>query len=137
MPLLFRESPLNSIWEGSGSVNALDVLRALTRSPEAFEAFSRELDVTRGDHPGLDVATKQVLADVVSLTPDDAEYRARDISARMAVVLQASLLLRSAPSSVSDAFIASRVQGEWGGVFGTLGTSAASAAIARRATPRP
>lgn len=135
MPLLFRESPLNSIWEGSGNVNSLDVLRALTRSPEAFEAFAHELATTHGDHPALDVATKQVLSDVAALDPQDAEYRARDLTARMAVVLQASLLLRSAPSAVSDAFIASRVEGRWGGVFGTLPTGVDAAKIARRATP--
>ena len=138
MPLLFRESPLNSIWEGSGNVNALDVLRALTRSPHAFEALAAELALTQGEHAGLDVATKQVLADVAALRPDDAqsaEYVARSLASRMAVVLQAGVLLRSAPSAVSDAYIASRVEGAWDGVFGTLAPGADTAAVVRRATP--
>ncbi|WP_433157388.1 acyl-CoA dehydrogenase family protein [Kribbella sp. CA-247076] len=117
MPLLFRESPLNSIWEGSGNVNALDVLRALRR-PESLEAWLTELATVQGADQRLDTAVNDVLQALADI--DGAEAGARRLAARMALCLQASLLLRHSTPAVADAFVASRLAGDWGGVFGTL-----------------
>ncbi|TDD18983.1 DNA alkylation response protein [Kribbella turkmenica] len=117
MPLLFRESPLNSIWEGSGNVNALDVLRALRR-PESLEAWLTELATVQGADQRLDTAVADVLQALADI--DGAEAGARRLAARMALCLQASLLLRHSTPAVADAFVGSRLAGDWGGVFGTL-----------------
>jgi putative acyl-CoA dehydrogenase len=117
MPLLFRESPLNSIWEGSGNVNALDVLRALRR-PEALESWLLEVGAARGADERLDAAVNDVLQALADV--ENAEAGARRLAARMALCLQASLLVRHSTPEVADAFVASRLAGDWGGVYGTL-----------------
>jgi putative acyl-CoA dehydrogenase len=117
LPLLFRESPLNSIWEGSGNVNALDVLRALRR-PESLDAWLTEVGAARGADPRLDAAVIDVLEALSDVS--EAEAGARRLAARMAVCLQASLLVRYSTPDVADAFVASRLANDWGGVFGTL-----------------
>ncbi|MFG1623743.1 acyl-CoA dehydrogenase family protein [Kribbella sp. NPDC049227] len=117
MPLLFRESPLNSIWEGSGNVNALDVLRALRR-PESLEAWLLEVGAARGADERLDTAVNDVLQALADV--EGAEAGARRLAARMALCLQASLLVRHSTPAVADAFVASRLANDWGGVFGTL-----------------
>ncbi|QHY99047.1 Putative acyl-CoA dehydrogenase AidB [Streptomyces sp. S4.7] len=118
MPRLLRESPLNSIWEGSGNVQALDVLRALQREPEALNAFLQEVGRARGADHRLDGAIKDLLTELADL--DGVEARARRLVERMALVLQGSLLVRWAPPAVADAFCASRLGGDWGTAFGTL-----------------
>ncbi|MEV0774207.1 acyl-CoA dehydrogenase family protein [Streptomyces sp. NPDC050433] len=118
MPRLLRESPLNSIWEGSGNVQALDVLRALQREPEALNAFLQEVGTARGADHRLDGAIKDLLTELADL--DGIEARARRLVERMALVLQGSLLVRWAPPEVADAFCASRLGGDWGTAFGTL-----------------
>ena len=118
MPRLYREAPLNGIWEGSGNVNALDVLRALTREPAALTAFRAEIAAAAGADSRLDEAWRRLEAELV-LT-EDAELRARRLVERLALVLQGSLLVRYAPSSVADAFCASRLDGDRGLAFGTL-----------------
>ncbi|WP_370619457.1 acyl-CoA dehydrogenase family protein [Mumia qirimensis] len=133
MPLLFRESPLNSIWEGSGNVNALDVLRALQREPEALEAWLNEVGTVRGRYASLDAAVNDVLNELSDLT--ELEFRARRIAGRMAAILQASLLIRYGDDAVADAFVASRIAGDWAGTFGTLPRGVDAARIAERATP--
>jgi len=137
MPLIYRESPLNSIWEGSGNVNALDVLRALTRQPEGLQAYADEVGRARGASRVLDDAADAIVREVRSIAgdPGSAEGAARRLASRMAVVLQASLLVRHSPEQVADAFVASRIGGDHGGVFGTLGAGADAAAIAARALP--
>ncbi|GAA0617046.1 DNA alkylation response protein [Kribbella sandramycini] len=115
MPLLYRESPLNSIWEGSGNVNALDVLRAL-RKPESLDAWLVEMGTVSGADRRLDAAVTDVLQGLADL----GEAGARRLAARMALCLQASLLLRHSTPAVADAFVGSRLGGDWGGVFGTL-----------------
>ncbi|NYJ74166.1 acyl-CoA dehydrogenase family protein [Allobranchiibius huperziae] len=140
MPLLVRESPLNSIWEGSGNVNALDVLRAATRSPDAVQAWRDE--VALAGAAALDAAAESVVDELraAAADPVTGEGRARRIAARMAVVLQGSLLARHSPSYVADAFLASRVEGGDRGVFGALPPSVGptdTAAIVRRALPHP
>lgn len=132
MPLLFRESPLNSVWEGSGNVNALDVLRALSREPEVLAAWITEVGAARGVDPHLDRAiddTLSLLGDVASL-----EVSARRLAGQMAACLQGSLLVRFGPPEVADAFCASRLGTSYGGTFGTL-AGADLAAIVERATP--
>ena len=133
MPLLFRESPLNSIWEGSGNVNALDVLRALRREPESLDAWLTEVGAVRGEDARLDTAVNDVLTELADLS--DVELRARRIAARMAMCLQAALLLRDGDPVVADAFCASRLGGDWGGTFGTLPRGLDLVAIVERTTP--
>ncbi|GAA1365681.1 acyl-CoA dehydrogenase family protein [Streptomyces beijiangensis] len=118
MPRLLREAPLNSIWEGSGNVQALDVLRALQREPQALNAFLQEVGKARGADHRLDGAIKNLLTELADL--DGIEARARRLVERMALVLQGSLLVRWAPPEVADAFCASRLGGDWGAAFGTL-----------------
>ncbi|MGW0534933.1 acyl-CoA dehydrogenase family protein [Streptomyces sp. NPDC003032] len=133
MPRLLREAPLNSIWEGSGNVQALDVLRALQREPQALNAFLQEVGKARGADHRLDGAIKGLLTELADL--DGIEARARRLVERMALVLQGSLLVRYAPSEVSDAFCASRLGGDWGTAFGTLPHSLDLASVVERAAP--
>jgi putative acyl-CoA dehydrogenase len=131
MPRLLRESPLNSIWEGSGNVQALDVLRAVQREPEALNAFLAELGQARGADHRLDGAVKDMLTELGDL--EGIEGRARRLVERMALVLQGSLLVRWAPAPVADAFCASRLGGDWGAAFGTLPSSLDLASVVNRA----
>jgi putative acyl-CoA dehydrogenase len=133
LPLLFRESPLNSIWEGSGNVNALDVLRALQREPGVLDAWLREVGDVRGEDPRLDAAVTDVLTTLSDL--DGMEHRARRLTARMATCLQGALLLRDGDAAVADAFCASRLGGDWAGTFGTLPAGIDTDAVVRRTTP--
>ncbi|MBT2364171.1 acyl-CoA dehydrogenase family protein [Streptomyces sp. ISL-10] len=131
MPRLLRESPLNSIWEGSGNVQALDVLRALQREPEALNAFLKEVGTARGADHRLDAAIKNLLTELADL--EGIEARARRLVERMALVLQGSLLVRWAPPEVADAFCASRLGGDWGTALGTLPHSLDLASVVERA----
>ncbi|MET8642821.1 acyl-CoA dehydrogenase family protein [Streptomyces sp. NPDC004096] len=133
MPRLLRESPLNSVWEGAGNVQALDVLRALQREPQALDAFLQEVGRTRGADHRLDAATKNLLGDLADL--ENVEVRARRVVERIALVLQGSLLVRYAPPEVADAFCASRLGGDWGSAFGTLPHGLDLATVVQRARP--
>ncbi|MGX1273060.1 acyl-CoA dehydrogenase family protein [Streptomyces phaeoluteigriseus] len=133
MPRLVRESPLNSIWEGAGNVQALDVLRALRREPQALNAFLEEVGRARGADHRLDAAIKDLLTELADL--DGAEARARRIAERFALVLQGSLLVRFAPPEVADAFCASRLGGDAGAAFGTLPHTLDLRALVERARP--
>jgi putative acyl-CoA dehydrogenase len=133
MPRLYRESPLNSIWEGSGNVIALDVLRAMARGPRSVEAFFAEVALAEGAEPRLDAAAAKLRAELAD--PADAEARARRVVERMALVLQASLLVRHAPATVAGAFVSSRLEGDHGLAFGTLPPGTDFAAIVERARP--
>ncbi len=133
MPLLFRESPLNSIWEGSGNVNALDVLRALSREPEALNAWLVEVGKARGEDPRLDRAVEHVLEMLADVT--DMELRARRLAGAMAACLQGALLVQHAPAPVADAFCATRLGSEYGGTMGTIPRGVDLAAIVERTTP--
>ena len=132
MPLIYRDAPLNSIWEGSGNVAALDVLRALGREPEGLPAFLAECDLAAGADPRLDHHLAELKADLAALDPEDAQYRARSIVERMAIALQASLLVRNSPAAVADAFCAGRLE-ERGRVYGTLPKGVDAPAIVERA----
>jgi putative acyl-CoA dehydrogenase len=118
MPRLYREAPLASIWEGSGNVMSLDVLRALTRSPRSLEVFFDEVQQAQGADARLD-ASVQKLKDQFT-DPATLEQRARRVVEGMALCLQGSLLVRSAPAAVADAFCASRLGGDGGLEYGTL-----------------
>jgi putative acyl-CoA dehydrogenase len=121
---LYREAPVNSIWEGSGNVVALDVLRALAREPAAVAAFSAELELARGADPRLDAAIRDATSamQAAASAPDSsaAQWGARGLVEQLAITLQACLLTRFAPAYVSQAFVASRLGGAHGHTFGTL-----------------
>ncbi|MFC9685580.1 acyl-CoA dehydrogenase family protein [Streptomyces sp. NPDC056948] len=131
MPRHYREAPLLSIWEGSGNVNALDVLRALSREPGTAEALFGELDLARGADARLDAAVTRLKNGL----PEASQTTARRLVEQMALTLQASLLVRHAPPAVADAFCASRLGGDWGQAFGTLPEAAGLDAILERALP--
>jgi putative acyl-CoA dehydrogenase len=133
MPRHYREAPLASIWEGSGNVNALDVLRALTREPRTAAAMFAELDAARGANVHLDRAVARLRTELADR--DGLEGRARRLVELMALSLQGSLLVRHAPAAVADAFCATRLGGDWGHAFGTLPATADIKAILRRALP--
>jgi putative acyl-CoA dehydrogenase len=131
MPRHYREAPLLSIWEGSGNVNALDVLRALRRAPDTAQALFGELALAQGADARLDAAVAR-LKDLLATT---SEAGARRLVEHMALTLQASLLVRHAPSAVADAFCATRLGGDWGHAFGTLPEAADVDAVLDRALP--
>ncbi|MFJ8082519.1 DNA alkylation response protein [Streptomyces sp. NPDC096205] len=129
MPRHYREAPLLSIWEGSGNVNALDVLRALTRDPRTSEALFAELALAQGADARLDAAVSRLKEGLTTAS----ESSARRLVEAMALALQASLLVRHAPPAVADAFCATRLAGDWGHAFGTLPDSADLEGILGRA----
>ena len=133
-PRLFRESPVNAIWEGSGNVQCLDVLRAMQKTPDVVQAFFQEVARARGGHAQLD----RYVADLQSAFTDlsELEYRARDLVGRMALAVQAALLVQHAPSLVADAFCASRLSGGSHHHYGTLPRGVDCAALMARATPQ-
>ncbi|MET9954276.1 acyl-CoA dehydrogenase family protein [Streptomyces sp. NPDC006339] len=136
LPRLYRESPLPSIWEGSGNVAALDVLRAMGRQPEAVEAFFAEVDRAAGADRRLDAAVARLRKDLADLAdPAALQYRARRLVERLALVLQGSLLVRHGHPAVADAFCASRLDADWGIAFGTLPPGLDTTAIIERGTP--
>jgi putative acyl-CoA dehydrogenase len=138
LPRLYREAPLQSIWEGSGNVAALDALRALARQPQAAEAYFAEVGQAAGADPRLDRAVAGLRAELTALTGPaqaEAEMRARRVVETMATVLQAALLVRYGDPAVADAFTATRLAGDWGHAFGTLPAGVDTAAILKRVTP--
>jgi putative acyl-CoA dehydrogenase len=135
MPLLYRDAPLNSIWEGSGNVAALDVLRAIVAEPEGLPAFLAEGEFAAGADPRLDIHVSRVREEIAAAAPDDAQFAARRIVEDLALALQGSLLVRHAPPAVADAFCAARLGGEGGRVYGTLPEGVDAAGIVDRALP--
>ncbi|MEU5086272.1 acyl-CoA dehydrogenase family protein [Streptomyces sp. NPDC021356] len=133
LPRLVRESPLNSVWEGAGNVQALDVLRALRREPQALDAYLREVGLARGADHRLDAAIKDLLTELADL--EGVEARARRLVERLALVLQGALLVRHAPPEVADVFCASRLGGDHGAAFGTLPHTLDLASLVERARP--
>ncbi len=134
MPRLYRESPLSSIWEGSGNVQCLDVLRAMIRHPESLEAFAAEVGEGAAAEPRLDEFGRK-LRDDLNSDPETLETRARSLVERMALALQGSLLVRFGDPAVADAFCASRLAGDWGRAFGTLPPGVDFERIVKRHTP--
>jgi putative acyl-CoA dehydrogenase len=132
MPRLYREAPLASIWEGSGNVMSLDVLRALARTPRSLEVFLDEVQQAAGADRRLDARVKQLqnhFADAATL-----ETRARRVVEDMALCLQGSLLVRHAPPALADAFCASRLSEEGGLEYGTLPAGSDFEGIIARST---
>jgi putative acyl-CoA dehydrogenase len=137
LPRLYRQAPLNSIWEGSGNIQCLDVLRALTRDPDTRVALFAELDAARGDNTHLDASIETLHTELDHEESLDQEFsrRARWLVERMAMALQASVLIRAGHHAVADAFCESRLGGEGGRCFGTLPTHAPAELLIERAFP--
>lgn len=133
MGMLYKEIPLNSIWEGSGNVMCLDVLRALARTPDSLEVFLAEVSAASGADRRLDAAIARLRTEFAD--PGEIEGRGRRLVEQMMLTLQGALLVQSAPAAVADAFCASRLDGDWGHAFGTLPGGADLRAIVDRARP--
>ena len=132
MARIYREMPLNSIWEGAGNIMALDLLRAL-RKADAGAALARELAPAKGAHPALDRLAAALPARVEEMA---TEIEARRLAQDVALAVQAALLFQSAPTAVFSAFCDSRLAGNWGQAFGTLGAHTDFDALIQRAMPR-
>ncbi|MEZ6186965.1 MAG: isovaleryl-CoA dehydrogenase [Planctomycetota bacterium] len=133
LPRLYRDVPVNSIWEGSGNVQCLDVLRAMRREPDSFEAVHAELARARGQRRDYDAFLDDLTARFAD--PEQLEFRARRLVEGLGLGLQASLLIRHAPEAVSDAFCRSRLGGEGGAQLGTLPRGVDALAIVERSLP--
>jgi putative acyl-CoA dehydrogenase len=137
MPRLYREAPLNSIWEGAGNINSLDVLRVLARQPDGLAALLDEIAPARAAEPRLDRAAAAVERELAAAAdPVGLQAGARRLVERLAVLLQGALLVRHGHPAVADAFCASRVAGDGGVAFGTLPSGLDLRAIVDRATPK-
>ncbi len=132
MARIYREMPVNSIWEGSGNIMALDLLRALRKS-DAAASVAQECAPARGAHAALDRLVAGLPARIEAVP---SEIEARRLAQDIALAVQASLLVQSTPESVSSAFCDSRLAGNWGHVFGTLDAGTDIDAILARARPR-
>lgn len=132
MPRLFRQSPLNSIWEGSGNVICLDVLRAMMKEPDSVAAFINELEAAHGENHRLDMATDAIKNRLVQ---PPGEHEARHLVEQMAVALQASILVRQGPAAIADAYCATRLSDHPGLVYGGSGAEMDVEAILNRAMP--
>jgi putative acyl-CoA dehydrogenase len=135
LPRVYRESPLNSLWEGAGSVNALDLLRVAAREPESVEALLGEIHLAHGADPRLDAAAGRLRRELTDHA--EIEYRARRVVELAALCLQGSLLVRHAPHEVSDAFCATRLGADGGQAYGTLPVGTDCGAIVERHRPKP
>ena len=134
MPRLYREAPVNAIWEGSGNVQCLDVLRAIQKTPDTLEAYFQEVGEARGEHPALDAHVATLKTDLRDT--NDFEAHARDLCDRLALGLQASVVARNAPGFVADAFCRSRLESRGAHHYGALPRGADAAAIVERAAAR-
>jgi len=134
MARLYREAPVNSIWEGSGNVMCLDVLRAIEREPDAFALLLEELEQTAAAHPAVWALVDGVKADLATL-PQQREMLARRIAQNLVLAAQSCLILRHAPAPVAEAFVSSRADAACGRVYGTLGRQTQHHDILNRAWP--
>jgi putative acyl-CoA dehydrogenase len=128
---LYREFPVNSIWEGSGNVMCLDVLRGFAKGPDVRDALAAELGLAAGVDPRYDAYCARLLESLPAASQE--EFGARRLAEQLVVAVQAGLLLRHAPAFVADAFVASRVARDVGGAFGRLPAGVDCAAILARA----
>ena len=134
MPRLFRESPVNSIWEGSGNVQCLDMLRASKRNPESLQSFMTEIHRAQGKNKPFDLALDDLQQELAN--QDEIEYRSRSIVEKMALCFQASSLLQFGDEAVSAAFCNARLKSDnKGWVYGTLPLDIDCDALIKRATP--
>ena len=136
LPLLYRDAPLNSIWEGSGNVAALDLLRAVVKEPGGLPAFLAECELAAGADARLDahLARTREQADAV-FAAEDPQFRARTLVEDLALALQGSLLVRHSPPAIADAFCGARLAGAGGRVYGTLPAGVDAGAVIERALP--
>ena len=132
-PRMFRESPINAIWEGSGNVQCLDVLRAISKTPAVVDVFFNEVDKAKGSNNILDNFVLKLKNELTDL--NDIEYRARNIVDRLALAMQGSLLVRNGNSMISDLFCASRLSHNGGHNIGTMPKMGDCASIIERARP--
>lgn len=130
MPRLYREAPLMGIWEGSGNVSALDTLRAMATRPESVEVLFDELAKTAGQDPRLDRHVTMLQTDLQDF--ETIQYRGRKVAEDISLALQGALLVRHGHPAVAEAFLASRLGGQWGQAFGTLPTGLDLAPILER-----
>ncbi|MGI8411677.1 MAG: acyl-CoA dehydrogenase family protein [Solirubrobacteraceae bacterium] len=146
LPLLYRDAPLGSIWEGAGNVCALDVLRAMVKDPDGLPSFLAECELASGGDARLDAHLGRVRAQTAALlvggaqrSPErrlyESQFAARGVVEDLALALQASLLVRHAPPAVADAFCAARLGGGGGRVYGTLPSGVDARALVDRALP--
>jgi putative acyl-CoA dehydrogenase len=135
MPRLYRESPLNAIWEGSGNVIALDLLRAVAKQPGSVEAVEKELEMAKG----VDARLDRAIADALGIigNPSDPEFEARRVAETLALAVGGALVARHARPEVWETFAATRLSGDWGHLFGTLPPGTKARAIIEAAIPRP
>jgi putative acyl-CoA dehydrogenase len=131
---ILRDVGVNGIWEGSGNVMALDVLRAMAKEPEGLPAFLAECELARGGHPVLDAHLDGLPATLAGLA-EDAQWQARRVVEDLALAFQASLLVRSSPPAVGDAFCAGRLGAARGRAFGTLPRGVDAQAVVARVLP--
>jgi putative acyl-CoA dehydrogenase len=137
LPRLYREAPLNSLWEGAGNINSLDVLRVLARQPESLEVLLAEVAPARAAEPRLDRAAAAVERELAAAPdPVGLQAGARRLVERLGALLQGALLVRFGHPAVADAFCASRLAGDHGAALGTLPPGLDLAAIVERATPK-
>ncbi len=134
LPRLYREAPLNGIWEGSGNVMCLDVLRAMQREPETVPAFVAELESARGMDARVDAAIDRAKSELTAAA--DMESRARRVVGSLARAWQGALMLKHGHAASAEAYCASRVAGDRGDEYGTLPPGLAFDAIIERAAPR-
>jgi putative acyl-CoA dehydrogenase len=134
MPRLYREAPINAIWEGSGNVQCLDVLRAISRAPQTLDAYFAEIEAARGANRTLDAHAASLKDDMRGLA--DFESQARELCDRLALALLASVMVRCAPAANADAFCASRLEGRGARNWGALPKGLDLEAIVKRALPR-
>jgi putative acyl-CoA dehydrogenase len=133
MPRLYREAPINTVWEGSGNVQCLDVLRAVQKEPDTLEVFMAEVARGKGGNTAFDRYLEGLQSEFRD--PSDMEYRARGVVAKMAMAFQASLLIRAGNDLISDAFCASRLGEDSGRAYGMLPRGIDCSAIIERARP--
>lgn len=133
LPRLYREAPLNGIWEGSGNVICLDVLRAIARTPATLDVFLNEVQQTKGESVQLDQEIQKLQQGFANR--EFGQYEARYFTEKMAICLQASLLIRYGHPAVRDAFLSSRFGGKWGRAYGTLSRQVDTKTILARSWP--
>jgi putative acyl-CoA dehydrogenase len=134
LPRLYREAPVNSVWEGSGNVICLDVLRAMIKSPDSVEAYLVEVEAAARTERRLSLFVDHLKKEFTDL--EGIEARARRLVEKMALALQGALLLQHGDPATAEAFVGSRLEGDWGHAFGTLPAGADSKRIVDRHRPR-
>jgi putative acyl-CoA dehydrogenase len=135
MARIYKEMPLNSIWEGSGNIMCLDMLRAFGKTPDALEVVRQEWTQAKGSNGSLDKYAAALEADIMQSQSEMVESQARRLTERLALCVSAALLVRNAPSYVADAFCASRLDRDWGSTFGTLNANVRFKEIIERGSP--